>query len=365
MKPRLQSSSWSLNENFEMANNKTRPHLQILDQNIIYNKKNHYQSSSRTLLYHQEEVCYSFKRKDVRLLQRSLLYTSFFILLEQHDVNITRSIMFGGAFEDAQQFNGGGFMPSPDAQQGKETGTKKSYDTQSQSVRRLTIKQLSESIGQNSDGLVVDGKEVSNIALVGKMSNVKEDQVIFTMVLDDGTGTVLVKMYINNDGNEDMERDQRGQLKDGMYVRVFGHVTQYNNETSINAFSIRPITDFNEITYHLSQVIFQHLHLTKGTTPQGGSGAATAQTGGAGMQQQVVHQQVGGMAPVDTEVLNIFNSMDTSGNEAGMGVAEVIAHSNNRLDQSTVMAAIHRLVEDGHLYSTIDDAHWKSCSLDA
>lgn len=290
------------------------------------------------------------------------LYT--LVLILQASLNLIRTNMFGGAFEDAQQFNGGGFMPSPDAQQGKETGTKKSYDTQSQSVRRLTIKQLAESIGQNSDGLVVDGKEVSNIALVGKMSNVKEDQVLFTMMLDDGTGSIVVKMYINNDGNEDMERDQRGQLKDGMYVRVFGHVTQYNNETSINAFSIRPITDYNEITYHLSQVIFQHVHLTKGVETQGGAAAGGAQNVAA-VQQQVVHQQVGGMAPVDTEVLNIFNSMDTSGNEAGMGVAEVIAHSNNRLDQTTVMAAIHRLVEDGHLYSTIDDAHWKSCSLDA
>lgn len=253
-------------------------------------------------------------------------------------------------------------MPSP-AQQGQETGSKKSYDTQSQSVRRLTIKQLGEAIGRNPDGLVVDGKEVSNIALVGKVSNVKEDQVLFTMTLDDGTGSIAVKMYINNDGNEDMERNQRGQLKDGIYVRVFGHVAQYNNETSINAFSIRPVTDYNEITYHLSQIIFQHLHLTKGTDTQGGAAAAAQAM--AAVPKQVVHQQVGGMTPVDTEVLNIFNSMDTSGNEAGMGVADVITHSNNRLDQSTVMAAIHRLVEDGHLYSTIDDAHWKSCSLDA
>lgn len=255
-------------------------------------------------------------------------------------------------------------MPSPDAQQGQGSGTKKSYDTQSQSVRRLTIKQVAEAIGQSPDGLVVDGKEVSNIALVGKVSNVKEDQVLFTMMLDDGTGSIAVKMYINNDGNEDMERDQRGQLKDGIYVRVFGHVHQYNNETSINAFSIRPILDYNEITYHLSQVIFQHLHLTKESQHQGG---APAQKDVTAMKHAVgvAHQHVGGMAPVDTEVLNIFNSMDTSGNEAGMGVADVVAHSNNRLDQSTVMAAIHRLVEDGHLYSTIDDAHWKSCSLDA
>ena len=39
--------------------------------------------------------------------------------------------MFGGAFaEDAQQFNGGGFMPSPGAQEGQDTGAKKSYDSQ-------------------------------------------------------------------------------------------------------------------------------------------------------------------------------------------------------------------------------------------
>ena len=67
----------------------------------------------------------------------------------------------------ASQFNGAGFMPSPPAQDGPSSGQKKSYDQQSQSVRRLTIKQIADGLEQNSaDGAIVDGKEVSNVRVL-------------------------------------------------------------------------------------------------------------------------------------------------------------------------------------------------------
>jgi len=76
--------------------------------------------------------------------------------------------MFAGAGYDAggaSQFNGGGFMPSPGAQGGTGSAQKKSYDNQSQNVRRVTIKQLYHGIEQSSAGSVmVDGKEVSNVS---------------------------------------------------------------------------------------------------------------------------------------------------------------------------------------------------------
>ena len=55
-------------------------------------------------------------------------------------------------------------MPSPGAQDGGNTGPKKSYDSQSQSVRRLTVKQLSDGIkSSGAEGIMVDGKEISNV----------------------------------------------------------------------------------------------------------------------------------------------------------------------------------------------------------
>lgn len=197
--------------------------------------------------------------------------------------------------------------------------------------------------------------------MVGKIADIKEDNVTFNMMLDDGTGKINVKMFINNDGNEDLERKQRAELREGTYARVFGHIGNYNNERQINAFSIRPVTDHNEVTYHLSQVVFQHLHLTKGRSTTGQNlGATMAAAAGAGAPNTAV---TGGMAPVDTEVLNIFNAPDAAAIEVGLTVGDVVSRSNNRFDQQIVMGAITRLVDEGHLYSTIDDAHWKSCSM--
>ena len=73
---------------------------------------------------------------------------------------------FGGGFEaNASQFNGGGFMPSPGAQAGGGSAQKKAYDQSSQSVRKVTIRQLYTGLEQSaSDAVIVDGKEVSNVS---------------------------------------------------------------------------------------------------------------------------------------------------------------------------------------------------------
>ena len=73
--------------------------------------------------------------------------------------------MMAGGFETGgSQFNGGGIMTSPAAHDGPGSAQKKAYDQQSQSVRRLTIKQLHDGVeGSAADGVMVDGKEVSNV----------------------------------------------------------------------------------------------------------------------------------------------------------------------------------------------------------
>jgi replication factor A2 len=208
---------------------------------------------------------------------------------------------------------------------------------------------------------------------VGKILNVKEDNVTFNMLLDDGTGRITVKIFISNDDTDDFEKQKRAELREGIYVRVFGHVSHYNNERQINCFSARPLTDHNEVTYHLSQVIFQHLHLLKEEKDNGapggalkfdGSGAGGGQVG-AGPIPSAVPGGYGfkdGLNPIQNEVLTIFNAPDALGIDVGLTIADVISRSGNRFNQQQVLSAVNYLVEEGHLYSTIDDAHWKSCS---
>ena len=52
--------------------------------------------------------------------------------------------------------------------------------------------------------------------------------------------------------------------REDTYVRVCGHLKSFqDNKCSIIAFSINPIKDFNEITYHMLDVIHAHLSASK------------------------------------------------------------------------------------------------------
>jgi len=306
--------------------------------------------------------------------------------------------MFNGGLEaGASQFVGGGFMPSPGAQAGGGSAQKKSYDQTVQSVRKVTIKQLHQALEQSAaDNVKVDGKEISNVSphlpgplkqqlgsnqnlvftnsslfympqlsLVAKVISVREDNVTFNMVLDDGTGRITSKMFLSNDGAQDLEAQRRAELREGIYVRVFGHLSVYNNERQINTFHARPIKDFNEVTYHLSQIIFQHMHIAAGGDTATAPGAQPKFEGAAAPAAAAAAAAFvapGGMSPIQGEVLAIFNAPDAASIDAGLTIADVIARSNNRFNQQQVSAAINYLVDEGHLYSTIDDAHWKSCS---
>jgi hypothetical protein len=40
----------------------------------------------------------------------------------------------------------------------------------------------------------------------------------------------------------------------GSYVRVYGNLRSFQGKTNVVAFSVRPVTDFNEVTYHSLEV---------------------------------------------------------------------------------------------------------------
>jgi len=267
--------------------------------------------------------------------------------------------MFASTFTenqmDGRQFEGPGAGGFVTGSQGNGVATKDS-NGEVHTVRRLTVKQLHQAVSSGGDDIVIDGAPVGNVSLVGKVTEFVSNATVMSLKLDDGTGTVLVKQFKQDTVDYDLGND----LREGMYVRVFGTMSQYSGEWHVNAFAIRPVTDHNEITYHLSQVMFQHAHFTKGQANAPGAGQANtnAATTGFGNMDS-------GMMPVDEEVDRIFKDFETTmgGNDAGYTVKDVVAASNNRLNEDAVMKSIHNLVDAGHLYSTIDDHHWKSCQL--
>ena len=60
-----------------------------------------------------------------------------------------------------------------------------------------------------------------------------------------------------------LDQQERVSCREGMYVKVVGHLKQFNKLRNIVAFRIKPIEDYNEVTHHLTEVMYCHLTASK------------------------------------------------------------------------------------------------------
>lgn len=264
-------------------------------------------------------------------------------------------------YEQPAASQGGGFqVDTSGTPGGRPTGNK-----DRQSLIPTTIKQLKNAPPQaNGDnGFTLDGKDLYQVTVCGLIVSADEASTSLQYVINDGTGTIQVKMWMDSDGADAMA-ERKAQWKEGVVVRVVGNLRVFNSVKSLVAYSIQPIKDFNEYTFHFIDVVHTHLLHTKGkpeppaaAAPAGYAPAIAggiAPTGGA---SYAAPQQ--GASALDL-VLKFFQSKGEA-SESGCTVtdaANALASSNVTVEQ--VRQHVEHLVNEGHLYSTIDDDHFKS-----
>lgn len=287
--------------------------------------------------------------------------------------------MYGGGDYDAgaSQFAGGGFMPSPAGAggDGASTPAKGGRSEKKETLTPLTVCQLHEAMKANmDDNFAVDNYELHTLTLVGKVTDVQQSSTLQQYKVDDGTGIIEVRYWLDDDGDMGGE-SSNNHIEKGMYIRVFGNLRSFQGSKNIVAFTIRPITDFNEITYHLLETTFVHLHRTKGQQAGAGGQSSTPMNTNQGNQQSAYQtpQQGGGfggdngggggtagMEPVQQQLIKLFESPMAMNNDAGLSIDQVNQQLNNMFNIQQIKTAIEVLVNEGHLYSTIDDNHYKS-----
>jgi len=293
-------------------------------------------------------------------------------------------------------------------------------DKNRQSLIPVTIKQLKNApANANGEaGFMLDGRELNQITLVGLIIKADEQTTNLMYTVEDvrsplpgpkrkrpatpsvppagsapararsclvslsristaqGTDQIMVKMWVDQESGDEFA-ERRAQWKEGTVVRVIGQMRAFNNSKSVVAYSIQPITDFNEYTFHFIEVVHTHLRATKGAPPSsvppayagaaiGGAAGASygavpaAPRPGAPPAQMYAPQNTGGS--LEQLVLTFFA---TKGEESETGctiddVAQALA--NNGATREQVSSLVENLVGDGHLYSTIDDDHFKATS---
>ncbi|GJM85600.1 hypothetical protein PR202_ga02068 [Eleusine coracana subsp. coracana] len=268
----------------------------------------------------------------------------------------------GGQYDGAANanalFGGGGFMPSQSTAVPESSGSGLSKVRTAQTLLPLTVKQIMDAAQSSDDksNFAVNGVEVSTVRLVGRMLNKVERVTDVAFTLDDGTGRIDVNRW----ENESSDTKEMADVHDGNYVIVNGGLKGFQGKRHVVAYSVRRVTDFNDVTHHFLHCIHVHLQLTRGKPH------VNANTGNPNPANQFrvannqasVYGNTGGNE-VSSLVLSVLNDPAIIHLEHGVTVEYVISQLKN-VPENAIRDAIKIHVQDGNIYNTIDDSHYKS-----
>lgn len=226
----------------------------------------------------------------------------------------------------------------------------------------MTVKQIIDAEeGYSGGDFKIDGASAPQVTFVGQIRSVNAQATNITFKIDDGTGQIEVKKWIDGDKPEDADAYELDS-----HVRVWGRLKSFSNKRHVGATFIRPVADFNEVNYHMLEATYVHLFFTKG--PLGGAGGANGQqNGGENGDSMFVDGGAGygGAASQNADKLvrcsagakKMFNFLSSApGSNEGVDIN--IVTSSTGMSTRDVLAAADELLGQGLIYTTLNDETW-------
>lgn len=208
-------------------------------------------------------------------------------------------------------------------------------------------------------GLVIHKQKFDMITLIGRVENISEQSTKCCFMINDGTwpkDLEVLQWKSNDEGDSAMDGVQ--PINIGNYVRVFGQLRFQNSEIMLVAFKIKPITDFNEIAMHNLQVVYDSMVLRKiklnllankvGNRDRNFNEFKTSDT--------FSNSAFSGMNEAQKLILDTLKSTTK---EEGMSRVELCS-SLKSLDPSIISRSLEFLMNEGHVFTTLDNDHFKN-----
>lgn len=256
---------------------------------------------------------------------------------------------------------GGGYMQSPGGfgSPAPTQGEKKAR-SRAQQIVPCTVSQLL-SATQSDELFKIGEVELSQVIIVGIVRHAEKAPTNILYKVDDMTAAPMdVRQWVDTDEAS----CENVVVPPGSYVKVSGHLRSFQNKKSVVAFKIAPVEDMNEFVSHMLEVV--HSHMSLNAQPGGGGssvalntpGRAGMDTGGSFSGGNDMHTN--GLTPHQSQILNLIRTCKGS---EGMGFEELKARLQG-MNVNTIKQALEFLSNEGHIYSTVDDDHYKSTDGD-
>ncbi|KMZ60566.1 putative Replication protein A 30 kDa subunit [Zostera marina] len=276
--------------------------------------------------------------------------------------------MYSSQYDGNAFFSGGSFTSSQATQSTDSVPPSSSKNRGTPGVSPVTVKQISETLQseEENSNFILNGAEITNVKLLGLVANKKERVTDVSFTLDDGTGRIDISRWVN----EDSDTNEMAVIQNGMYVKVNGLLKRFQGKITVTAFSVRPVTDFDGITLHFIECIHSHLLNTKkaidnGTTiPTNSSMNSPNQFVAKDNQPPVSNEMfsspsiMSNSGDINDLVMKVFQNPINIVHEHGIHIEEVAKQLGVPLNK--IKSVIDHHVNEGAIYSTIDDNHFKS-----
>ncbi|KAM7029427.1 replication protein A 32 kDa subunit [Acridotheres tristis] len=249
----------------------------------------------------------------------------------------------------------GGYMQSPGGFGSPSGGqAEKKQRSRSQNIVPCTVSQLLAAEQVDETFRICD-VEISQVTIVGIVRHAEKAPTNILYKVDDMTAAPMdVRQWVDTDeaGGENVV------IPPGTYVKVAGHLRSFQNKKSLVAFKIMPLENMNEFTTHILEIVNAHMILRKNLmsasrVPQSFSSTGISDMGGYGGGSSL---PVNGLTAHQSQVLNLIKSCHVP---EGMSLQD-LKHQLQSMSMSTIKQAVEFLSSEGHIYSTVDDDHYKS-----
>mmetsp|Transcript_16591 Transcript_16591/g.46835 ORF Transcript_16591/g.46835 Transcript_16591/m.46835 type:complete len:284 (-) Transcript_16591:36-887(-) len=279
---------------------------------------------------------------------------------------------YGGGYENFQGHNvsPSGFAPSGAGgfMQGEQESLSQDMRQKDNRLSAYTIRQLLNAKSSAVEAeMRIDGMPVEQVTVVGILLNVSRSTTCVNGEIEDGTGTISFRFWVNEDDMEELKWERKN-----LYVRLFGafSTSQKDSDTrALNIQRVRIVEDHNEITYHLADCIRSHLRRVRGPSaaaPQADTSMMDASSVNLGQSAyaQPTTFAGGNAAPAADLQSAIVNLIGNCQEEAGISYNSVVEGLQSLgfsvHEHEPVASIITDLINDGHIFQTIDDYHFKA-----
>jgi len=235
----------------------------------------------------------------------------------------------------------------------------------SNSLRPFTISQLNKASQAHTDAeWRIEDVEIGQVTVVGQVVSIQKQATNCVYLVDDGTGRIEARHWVDST-NED-EGSKWGGIEERRYVRVTGGLKNFGKKRYINATHIRDMKDPHETYFHILEAIAVTLMIDRGhpsnpslaSQPKTGQNttsnlsAYSAQSNSTGLPDQFGH-----LPQLQRAIINFIISQPPQ--EEGIHVAAIAkAIGASGEDARKISDALDKLMDDGHVFTTIDDSHF-------